>query len=124
MTGGLARPENSKPAGLSGYEQEYALAKSKQDAIDEQLNADAPTVYSNAVALSASPYDLTFVFGLRIGDTVQPQSRVVMSLEHAMVVLMITRRTLREHQRNTGVQIKVPDAVLRDLQLDEEDPLW
>ena len=47
-----------------------------------------------------------------------------MSLEHAMVMTMVMRRILREHVHRTGVSPKVPDEVMRDLQLDEEEPLW
>lgn len=101
------------------------MDKKRQDAINEQINADAPTYYANALALAVSPFDVSFTFGLRATtDTILPQARIMMSLEHALVMLMIARRTLREHQAQTGVAIQIPPSVMRDLQLDEETPLW
>ncbi len=100
------------------------MATKKEDAAFEQVNADAPTYYTNAVALAVSPFDLTFAFGLRTGAGIDPQAKIVMSLEHAMVMLLVTRRSLREHLTREGIEIKLPEAVMRELQLDEESPLW
>lgn len=91
---------------------------------EETLGGEAPTFYTNSVAVGISAYDLTLMFGQQIGDSRQPQARVIMSLEHAMVMIMILRRSLREHVKTTGVNPTVPEAVMRDLQLSEEEPLW
>lgn len=100
------------------------MARSKDDQANEQINADVPTHYANSVAFAVSPFDVTLAFGLRTGETISPQTKVIMSLEHAVVMLLIARRVLREHAKNNGVEIKIPESVMRDLQLDEEDPLW
>jgi hypothetical protein len=100
------------------------MSDPKQDAADSLLRADVPTFYANSLGVGLSPYDFTLVFGLRVGDDIQPQTRVIMSLEHALVMLMVGRRVLREHARANGVTPTLPQEVMRDLQLDEEDPLW
>jgi len=101
------------------------VAKSNDDNAQEQINAESPTYYANSVAFAVSPFDITFAFGQRTGDTaIQPQVRVIMSLEHALVMLLVARRALREHTSNTGIAIPLPKSVMRDLQLDEESPLW
>lgn len=96
----------------------------KKKALEEGLVAEIPTYYANSVAIGISPYDLSLIFGLRVREDIQPQARLIMSLEHALVMTMVLRRSLREHVRSTGVTPKVPNQVMRDLQLDEEEPLW
>jgi hypothetical protein len=83
-----------------------------------------PSIYSNSMAMTITPFDVAFTFGIRSGASVTPQSRVIMSLEHAMVMLMVARRHLREHVKRTGVTVTIPPEVMHDLQLDEEQPLW
>lgn len=100
------------------------MSDEKQKAIDDALVAEVPTYYANNLAIGISPYDLSMIFGLRVRQQAQPQARVIMSLEHAVVMTMILRRSLREHARGTGVTPTVPKDVMRDLQLDEEEPLW
>jgi len=88
-------------------------------------DADVPTFYSNTVGFGVSPYDLTITFGQRIADgPVTAQTRVIMSLEHAVVTLMVGRRILREYCKSSEVDVKLPAALLRELQLNEEEPLW
>ena len=91
-----------------------------------QVMADepVPTAYANSMAMTITPFDVAFTFGLRSGSTVVPQHRVIMSLEHAMVMLMVGRRHLREHIKRTGTSITIPPEVMHELQLDEEEPLW
>lgn len=100
------------------------MADERKRSAEEALRGEAPTYYANTVGIGISPYDLSLVFGLRIGEEPQPQARIIMSLEHAVVMTMILRRSLREHVKNTGVQPTVPEAVMKDLQLTEEEPLW
>ena len=100
------------------------MADEKQKAIEDALGADVPTYYANTLAVGISPYDLSMIFGLRVRQEGQPVARVIMSLEHALVMIMVLRRSLREHVRGTGVTPRVPDDVMRDLQLNEEEPLW
>jgi hypothetical protein len=100
------------------------MPEEKQTTMDQQLQADVPSYYANSVAVGISPYDLSMVFGLNIPNQVKSQARVVMSLEHAVVMVMVLRRVLREHVKRTGITPTVPGEVMRDLQLDEEEPLW
>jgi hypothetical protein len=100
------------------------MSDEKQAAWDQQLQADVPTCYANGVAVGISPYDLSMVFALNIGSQGKSQTRVIMSLEHAVVMVMVLRRALREHIKRTGITPTVPGEVMRDLQLDEEEPLW
>jgi hypothetical protein len=99
-------------------------AEDRERQVRAALEADVPDVYSNTVMFAISPYDLTFMFGRRVGAQIRNEARVTMSLEHAVVMLMVARRTLREHVKRTGVQPSVPAEVMRELQLDEEAPLW
>lgn len=96
----------------------------KQKPIDDALVAEVPTYYANNLSIGISPYDLSMIFALRVRQQAEPQARVIMSLEHALVMTMVLRRVLREHVRSTGVTPKIPQNVMRDLQLDEEEPLW
>ena len=82
------------------------------------------SIYSNSMALSISPFDVSLTFAERSGADVTPKVRVIMSLEHALVMLMVAKRSLREHVKRTGVEIRIPPEVMHDLQLDEEDELW
>ena len=100
------------------------VAAQKRDERADQLEAEAPTFYANTLAVGVSPYDVTLMFGLRAGPTPTPQARIMMSLEHAVVMTMIMRRTLRELAKQEGIEPTVPKKVMRDLQLDEEEPLW
>ena len=100
------------------------MADDKQERFQEDLSADVPTYYANSVSLGISPYDLTLVFGVRAGNQVKALIRMITSLEHAVVMTMVLRRSLREHTKMTGIEPKVPIEVMRDLQLDEEEPLW
>jgi len=100
------------------------VSASRQDPSVEALGAEAPTYYSNTLALGISPYDVSLMFSLRTAERPEPQVRIIMSLEHAVVMTLILRRTLREHIKRTGVQPTVPPDVMRELQLDEEEPLW
>ncbi len=100
------------------------MADPRKQSVEETIGGEAPTFYANTVGLGISAYDLTLMFGQQIGETRQPQARVIMSLEHAMVMTMILRRSLREHVKSTGVTPTVPESVMRDLQLTEEEPLW
>lgn len=96
----------------------------RDDVLEQQAKADVPTEYANNMAAQISPYDMSLVFGLRMGDGVEPKFRVVMSLEHAMVMLMVLRRAMREHVKSSGVTLELPEALLREMQLNEESPLW
>lgn len=100
------------------------MADARKRSVDETIGGEAPTFYANSVGLGISAYDLTLMFGQQIGENREPQARIIMSIEHAMVMTMIMRRSLREHVKSTGVNPTVPEAVMRDLQLTEEEPLW
>ena len=81
--------------------------------------------YANWVSYAVSPYDLTVTFGQRVADGPATQhTQVTMSLEHAVVMLMVGRRILREYCKQTGAEVKLPEALLKELQLNEESPLW
>ncbi|MDP3939507.1 MAG: hypothetical protein Q8R92_15415 [Deltaproteobacteria bacterium] len=88
------------------------------------VSENVPSYYANAMALTITPFDVAFTYGIRTGESLVSQARVIMSLEHAMVMLMVARRALREHVKRTGVSISIPPEVMRELQLDEEQPLW
>ena len=93
--------------------------------LQEAISAsDLAEFYSNSLAMTISPFDVSFVFGRRVGSQVKNEARVTMSIEHAMVMLMVARRSLREHVNRTGITPSIPPNVLRELQLDEEEPLW
>ena len=124
MTGRRDETQNEGPLKDSYRKEVGHVAESRQDPNIETFGADAPTFYANQVALGISPYDVSFMFGLRTGERPQAQARIIMSLEHAVVMAMVLRRTLREHVKRTGVVPTVPKEVMRDLQLDEEEPLW
>lgn len=101
------------------------MAADREKLIQDQVGADVPTNYANSLALAITPFDLSLIFGQRFGEQPPvPSTRVVMSHEHALVMLLILRRAMREHFKSTGTEPKIPESVLKELQLNEESPLW
>lgn len=90
----------------------------------EALSADVPTYYTNSMSVGISPYDVSVVFGVQTAESARTDVRIMMSLEHAVVMTMVLRRVLRENASRTGITPKVPDTIMRDMQLDEEETLW
>lgn len=87
-------------------------------------------VYTDRVTIGLGPYGLSLIFGL--SDTVQgipgqpqpatTQAVVRMSLEHAKVMVMILRKNLKQFElEHLGDPIRIPQRVLRESGLSEED---
>ena len=92
---------------------------------EQAAELQVPTCYANGVQFQISPYDMIWTFSLNTASgPPQPQTRVMMSLEHAVVATMILRRVLREYYKSSGASVQIHPTVLKDQQLDEEEPLW
>ena len=91
--------------------------------------ADVPDVYTDAVALNIGPFGCMLNFALSAsvpppagsGPVAQPVATVRMSLEHLKLMAFLIRRQVRDYERQSGVQIPVPQDVLNQLRIGRED---
>lgn len=89
---------------------------------------DTPEHYVDSFRVSTTAYGVSITWGANpphpdpTGGT-PPRSLVVlrMSLEHAKVVAMLIRRTLKEHERGNEAPIALPRRLLNELSLSSED---
>jgi hypothetical protein len=82
-----------------------------------------PGYYANAVQTAISPFDMTFIFsdqqpeiteaGVRTAQ--HPVCAVKMSLEHAKVMAIILRKTLKEHEDTLGGPIALHPQMCQQL---------
>ena len=87
---------------------------------------DVPDIYTDQVSLSQSPWGISFTFSLSpsnpsvLGGT-PPETKAVvrMSLEHAKVMAMVLRKTLKQYElEHLGDPINIPRSVLDQFKLD------
>lgn len=89
--------------------------------------ADQFDAYSDGVGVNVGPFGCALNFTLSPalppphGAPGNPIGTVRMSLEHLKLVAFVLRRQLLDYERNAGVQIQVPRAVLNQLQVGPED---
>lgn len=87
-------------------------------------------VYIDQFSMAHSPFGVALTFGLspNLPSPVQAQNQattqavVRMSLEHAKVMAMAIRKTLKQYElENLGDPIKLPLDLLQKMQLSEAD---
>jgi hypothetical protein len=90
--------------------------------------AESPDVYTDGLSLNIGPFGCVLNFGLSpaiapagAGAMPQPVATVRMSLEHLKIMAFLIRRQLRDYERQTGVQVPVPQDVLNQLRIGRED---
>ena len=88
-----------------------------------------PDVYSDQFNMAVSPYGVALTFLLTPSSptpiqavTGDPQAVVRMSLEHAKVMSMVLRRSIKQYELETlGDHIRIPRGILGQLKLTEDD---
>lgn len=94
------------------------------------LSESVPDIYCDQFSVAQSAYGLTLTFSLTPStpsaipgqQPAAPQAVVRMSLEHAKVMVMLLRRQLKQYElEHLGDPIKVPAAVLQQLNLSDEN---
>ena len=99
---------------------------------EEKMSDDSevPDVYCDQITLAQTAYGLAITFSLSpstpsaIPGQTQAKPKVVvrMSLEHAKVMTMAIRKTLKQYElEHLGDSIKVPTAIYGQLNLSETD---
>lgn len=91
--------------------------------------ADPVDVYSDQFQIPIGPYGCPLNFFATSTQPPAPGSvpqadrvaSVRMSLEHLKVMAYIVRRQLTEYERQTGIQVPVPQEVLNALRIGRED---
>ncbi len=86
-------------------------------------------VYADQFQINTGPYGCILNFLATHRDPVAPGavlqservSTVRMSLEHLKMMTFILRRQVMNYERNAGVRIQLPQAVLNGLQIGRED---
>jgi hypothetical protein len=95
------------------------------------MEGGPPDIYCDTVSMVHSPFSVAFTFSLSPSTpsplpgpgqpVAEPQAIVRMSLEHAKMLAMMVRKTLKQYElEHLGDPIKVPAEVLRQLNLSEE----
>ncbi len=89
---------------------------------------ETPDVYADQVGLHIGPFGCTLNFSASLalppaggGVAGEPVSTVRMSLEHLKLMAFLVRRQLIQYERQSGVQIPVPQDVLNQLRIGRED---
>jgi hypothetical protein len=91
--------------------------------------SDVPDLYTDQVSFAQTPFGIALTFSLSpsnpspIGQTPAETKVVVrMSLEHAKVMAMVLRKTLKQYElEHLGDPINVPKKVLDASNLDPSD---
>ena len=85
-------------------------------------------IYSDSFQFAVGPYGISLTLGTSPanstpGHIVQPKEHVVvrMSLEHAKVVAMVLRRTLKRYEMENGLEIALPPGLYTQLGIARED---
>ena len=92
-----------------------------------ESDANPFDIYSDQFNITIGPYGVTFLLQRSPaqptpGQTTNENLGVVrMSLEHAKVFSMLTRRQLKAYEREAGFPIQVMPKVMNNLGLSEED---
>jgi hypothetical protein len=89
----------------------------------------APDIYADQFNMAVSPYGVALTFMLTPSNptpiqvpTGDPKAVVRMSLEHAKVMAMVLRRSIKQYELETlGDPVRVPRAILAQLKLSEDD---
>ena len=87
-----------------------------------------PDFYVDEMQLSMTPYTVSLSFSLSAalpgpGSVTPATPKVVLrtSPQHAKIIAMMLRQHLREYERETGAEIRLPMEVYRDIGLGPED---
>ncbi|MBI4288865.1 MAG: hypothetical protein HY671_10605 [Chloroflexi bacterium] len=87
-----------------------------------------PDIYADQFRLTTGVYGATMTFGISpahpsAGQVAPPRDVVTvrMSMEHAKVMTLMLRRTLKQYERDSGVTIGLPQNLCAQLGLSLED---
>jgi len=88
---------------------------------------DVPDIYCDQFTMAHNPYGVIVTFGLTSNmpnaqSMPVPQVVVRMSLEHAKVMAMVIRKTLKQYElEHLGDPIKIPQALAQQLHFADGD---
>jgi len=93
---------------------------------DPETTAEVPEYYVDSFRLSSGAFGVALTLGIRPphpepGRPPKDLAIVRMSLEHAKVMAMIMRRTLKDYERGTGCPINLPAKLCNEMGLSLED---
>lgn len=97
---------------------------------DESVDAYEPVdVYADQFQINFNPYGCVFNFLLSSSEPIAPGTvpqahrvaTVRMSLEHLKLMTFILRNQVVNYERQTGVQIQLPQEVLNAMRIGRED---
>jgi len=90
--------------------------------------SEVPEFYVDQFRVTWGAYGVAMTFGLTPphpapGQPATPQDlvRIRMSLEHAKIMAMIMRKSLKAYERENGIEIGIPHKVYMDLGISPED---
>jgi hypothetical protein len=92
-----------------------------------QNEDNCPDIYFDSVQVTTSLFGVNFTLGLRSPHpdaNLSHDSKSLLtartSLKHAKVFAMLLVRQLKEYEKNTGDEIKLPDELYEQLKLDSQ----
>ncbi len=95
------------------------MAESEVDRVElEASERVAPALYVNEASITANVYDFVLAFGRKSPDQSEPVVNLHMSPQHAVSLLLLLERQVRQYEKQVGV-INLPESLRSRLRGDE-----
>lgn len=88
---------------------------------EEWYLTDVAEHYADTINVAFGPFGASLTFGVRRGAASNPNVRVHMSHQMAVVLERLLRRIITNHEVNTGTAVFVAPDILEGLRLRDED---